>query len=651
MTRPRRELELLLLTAFAAVPLYFTGAIGPLPLIGFHLAFAVMAFRVARGLKPEFVPTAAMHAVAIACVPLYLVDAAVNHAIAASTHLVLFIAVYQPFEPSARDNRAQRLLTTSLIFIASLATSTHISVVVFVIAFVFLMFRQLMLLSHLETASSTGREYVEHPSSRAAWFYLFGTTLLAAMLFPVIPRVRNPLVHGLTGALTNATTGLSSSIDFSQDRTSNPDPTVVARVWMGQEAVPFFTPLRLRGTIYDRYVRNEWVQSRVGFREVPQVEGAYRIAQPHGFTRPARVQQRLVSNSPKLFLPEGTFALTGLPAIAEGPTRDAYMTQQTGRDLLNYDVSLAIETAPLGLRSPRLVAYPITPPVAALARGIVRDAAAPREQARRIERYLLANYRYLQRPEQIGRTMSVDDFLLREKRGHCEYFAAGMVALMTAVGVPARIVGGFYGGRLNPLTGYFVIRREDAHAWVEVWEGTRWQTYDPTPASLRPGNTHDGLLRTYLTAISDSVTYFWDRYILTYGLGDQLALAAEMIRRGIDALGFFRQSAAGLARRVTLARVAELALMVATVVGFLLLLRRHRRSLFDDLSSHLSRHGIEVGPATTMEEALARLRTERPDAAAELEPLVALYDAERFSPHQDRKRVAAIRRRLSELRV
>jgi hypothetical protein len=297
------------------------------------------------------------------------------------------------------------------------------------------------------------------------------------------------------------------------------------------------------------------------------------------------------------------------------------------------------------------VAYPITPPVAALARGIVRDAAAPREQARRIERYLLANYRYLQRPEQIGRTMSVDDFLLREKRGHCEYFAAGMVALMTAVGVPARIVGGFYGGRLNPLTGYFVIRREDAHAWVEVWEGTRWQTYDPTPASLRPGNTHDGLLRTYLTAISDSVTYFWDRYILTYGLGDQLALAAEMIRRGIDALGFFRQSAAGLARRVTLARVAELALMVATVVGFLLLLRRHRRSLFDDLSSHLSRHGIEVGPATTMEEALARLRTERPDAAAELEPLVALYDAERFSPHQDRKRVAAIRRRLSELRV
>ena len=55
--------------------------------------------------------------------------------------------------------------------------------------------------------------------------------------------------------------------------------------------------------------------------------------------------------------------------------------------------------------------------------------------------------------------------------------------------------GGFYGGTLNPLTGYFIIRREDAHAWVEVWDGRSWQTFDPTPASLRPGNAQEGLLR------------------------------------------------------------------------------------------------------------------------------------------------------------
>ena len=74
----------------------------------------------------------------------------------------------------------------------------------------------------------------------------------------------------------------------------------------------------------------------------------------------------------------------------------------------------------------------------------------------------------------------VDDFLLRERRGHCEYFAAGMVALLTALNVPARIVGGFYGGKLNPLTGYFVIRHEDAHAWVEVFDGNGWRTFAVT---------------------------------------------------------------------------------------------------------------------------------------------------------------------------
>src|SRR5437763_3692921 len=99
-----REVELLLLTALAAVPLYFTGAVGPAPLAMFHLALAGMVYRVARGGTPELIPEAVMRAVAIAYVPLYIVDAIANHAIAASTHLALFIAIYQPIEGMGRDH-------------------------------------------------------------------------------------------------------------------------------------------------------------------------------------------------------------------------------------------------------------------------------------------------------------------------------------------------------------------------------------------------------------------------------------------------------------------------------------------------------------------------------------------------------------------
>ena len=648
--RPR-EIEMLLLTAFAAVPLYATQAIGIVPLIVFHAAIGAMIVRVARGKSPEFIPESIMRVVAMVYVVFYVFDAAVisRSAIAASTHLVLFIAVYQPIDALRRPNQGQRLLTAALIFTASIATSTHITIVLFVVAFGFVMLRQMMYVSHVETARSVGREYADAPSSRAAAFYLTGTTMLAAVLFPIMPRVRNPLVHGIVGSLSNATTGLSNTIDFNHERTSTPDPTVVARVWMGQEAVPFFTPIRLRGAVYDRFHNNQWLQSLVAARDVPERRGVFRIAQPIGFMRSATVQERFV-RSMRLYLPTGTYAISGLPSVYYGPLREQVTTlQPAGRDIITFNVALARDVKPLRAESPHLIDYPVTPRVAALAESIAGKEIDANRKASAIEQYLLRRYQYLVHPEEIGHTMTVDDFLLREKRGHCEYFAAGMVALMTAQGVPARIVGGYYGGRLNPLTGYFLVRREDAHAWVEVWDGSKWMTYDPTPPSMRPGNTQGGLLSTYLAAINDSVNYFWDRYVLTYGFADQVALAAELMTRLRAAL----EATRGMRARthiapmqivIAIAALLFIALLIATIA-------RRRRSLFHILAEHLTRLGIEVGPSMTMEEAVRRLRADHPDAALDLEPLIAMYEEERFSAQHDARRVAMIRKRVSDLRA
>ena len=82
---------------------------------------------------------------------------------------------------------------------------------------------------------------------------------------------------------------------FAQSRASSADPTIVARVWMGQEAIPFFTPLRLRAVVYDAYSNNTWLQTRTGtLREMPMRRGSFRIAKPVGFTRTATLQQRLI---------------------------------------------------------------------------------------------------------------------------------------------------------------------------------------------------------------------------------------------------------------------------------------------------------------------------------------------------------------------
>jgi len=647
----RRELEMLLLTMFAAVPLYVTQTVGAGPLIAFHLVMGGILIRVATGRSPELIPTVIMRGLAIAYIVFYAIDAAVisRSAIAASTHLVLFIATYQPIESVRTNNYAQRLLTTGLIFIASLATATHITIVLFVIAFGFLMFRQMMYVSHVETVRSIQREYGAAPASRAAAFYLAGTTLIGVTLFPILPRLRNPVVQGY--GFSAASTGLSESINFNEARTSNTDPTVIARVWMGQQAIPFFTPLRLRATVYDAFSRNQWLQTRSVFRELRPQRGVFHTARPLGFAQTANVQQRLIRTS-RLFLPRGTYAVTGMSQLWEGPTHDAYLTMQGRGEMLNYQVSMARATEPLRPEHPSVVDYPVIPRVAALAKRIVGNETRAEAQASEIEQYMSTHFVYVQRPELIGsRPMTTDDFLLRVRRGHCEYFAAGMVALMTSLNVPARLVGGFYGGRMNPLTGYFVIRNEDAHAWVEVWNGARWTTFDPTPVSLRPGDAQSGLLGRYATALSDSINYFWDRYILTYGLGDQVALAAELISRIRQSLLDTQHSASTLGRVVVKPRVLGTVAGVAALGMLVVMIARRRRPIFDLIAHRLRYLGVDVQASMTVEEALALLRSRDPKAAVVFSHVVELYEEEQFSARRDRGRIADLRRRLTELRA
>ena len=644
MTRRARELETLLLTMFAAFPLYLTHAIGILPLVVFHAVMTGIVLRVFAGKGPELIPARVMRWLAVAYVPFYILDAAVlsRSAIAASTHLVLFIALYQPIESAHRNNQAQRMLTTALIFVASLATSTHISVVLFVVAFAFFMFRQLMYVSHMDTVRSIERPYAEAPSGRAAAFYLTGATIIGAALFPFLPRVRNPFVQGITGSLPGASTALSETIDFSEPRTGSADATVVARIWMDEQARPFFTPVRLRGTIYDRYYGGEWRQSFRGLGDVRQRDGVFQLARPGGIQRRAVIQTR--SQRGKLFLPTTTYAVAGVSNLYEGPTRETYFVYHGG--MLNLDLSLSTEAEPLRLTRVAMTGYQPSAEVMALAHRIVGREQRPEKRAELIEQWMLQNFRYLPNSATAGRAMTVDQFLLRDRAGHCEYFAAGMVVLLNALEVPARIAGGFYGGRFNPLTGYYAIRRDDAHAWTEVWDGSKWLTFDATPPMLRPGTESASTWRAYLAAIGDSITYFWDRYILTFGLADQIELAEDLITWTRDMVAQTRGRLASNARAIASADYGTYLAITLTIGLLVIMIARQRRPLFAVLADAMQRRGIRVEPGMTLEEALRKLP---PDAAAELAPLVRLYEEEQFSGRRDAKRRRMLKRKLAEL--
>lgn len=74
-------------------------------------------------------------------------------------------------------------------------------------------------------------------------------------------------------------------------------------------------------------------------------------------------------------------------------------------------------------------------------------------------------------------------FLLRNRSGHCEYFATATVLLLRELKIPARYAVGYYVHEAS-RHGY-VVRERDAHAWCLVWNerARTWEDFDTTPSS------------------------------------------------------------------------------------------------------------------------------------------------------------------------
>jgi transglutaminase-like putative cysteine protease len=101
-------------------------------------------------------------------------------------------------------------------------------------------------------------------------------------------------------------------------------------------------------------------------------------------------------------------------------------------------------------------------------------------------------YYYTLKPPLLGEH-SIDEFLFTSRRGFCSHYASSFVFLMRAAGIPSRVVVGYQGGEINPLTGTVLVHQFDAHSWAEVWlAGEGWRRVDPT-AAVAPSRIEFGL--------------------------------------------------------------------------------------------------------------------------------------------------------------
>jgi transglutaminase-like putative cysteine protease len=157
------------------------------------------------------------------------------------------------------------------------------------------------------------------------------------------------------------------------------------------------------------------------------------------------------------------------------------------------------------------------PPGAAADNAIVKRALA----------WIRSDFVYTLDAPPLGRD-SVDEFLFETRAGYCEHFSSAFAVLMRSAGIPSRVVTGYVGGYRNPVGGYWLIRRSDAHAWTEVWlDGRGWVRVDPTAAvaperiydtiaDRRPGalGGFDGLAPVF--DVGDWLRRGWNDFVLGY---------------------------------------------------------------------------------------------------------------------------------------
>ncbi|MBX3286126.1 MAG: transglutaminase domain-containing protein [Actinobacteria bacterium] len=188
---------------------------------------------------------------------------------------------------------------------------------------------------------------------------------------------------------------------------------------------------------------------------------------------------------------DGTVSTAGL-AMGRGAT----YTVTSRRPLLSTDLlrEAGRQPVPEGVRSRYATVPTATPRVLAAARRVTEGVTGTYDQIRALERWMGARTEYsLDAPLSPTGVDVVDHFLFESRQGWCEQIASSLVVLARANGIPARLVSGFVPDERDAVTGTFVVRARNAHAWAEVWfAGLGWVPFDPTADVPLAGDDDSG---------------------------------------------------------------------------------------------------------------------------------------------------------------
>ena len=374
----------------------------------------------------------------------------------------------------------------------------------------------------------------------------FAIVLLTVALFFVLPRTARAAFQNLVSSRFHLP-GFSGNVRLGDIGTLQTSSRTMMHIKVEGRS-PQILPYKWRGTALSQFDGQRWTQSRgnserlkFSFGSLALAPAVAEVALPRRRTGRRLRYQVQISESGL-----DTLFVAGVPEYLES-NLDSILRQSNGAlktigdapSQFRYSVSSYLDPsngdgAPPPSPEERRIALslpPLDPRVAALARSLTQKEPDDWHRARRLEMWLQTNLQYTLELPATAQSDPIAHFLFDRKKGHCEYFASTHAVMLRSLGVPTRVVTGFQGGTLNPVSGWHVLAASDAHSWVEAWiPNNGWTTFDPTPIGGRPAHAP---LFAKLANWIDAADLFWQDWVLQYDHERQFKIAAALDKGGL----------------------------------------------------------------------------------------------------------------------
>lgn len=480
--------------------------------------------------------------------------------LSATVHLALFGVVVRMFSlRRERDHITLAILAFLMVLASAVLTVDSLFLFSFsafmlmaVATFILLEMRRSGLVANIHARHSNDLQEHRHLAFALVRFapVLMAMILIgAAALFFVMPRISVGYLGGYSYG-TDFSSGFSDHVQLGQIGQIQQSNSVVMHIQIDGDKTGRYD-LHWRGVSLSNFDGHVWSNPREQFTLTRQPDTSFalpRNSEAQQSYASASLKQEKIIHYRVLMEPIGTnvfflapwaFNLRGDYRLLAGDPGGAIYNFDSQHAISRYEATSNIATPSAadlrtaGRNYPEQIAdsylrlpNDVDSRVPKLAVQITASANNDYDRAATMENYLRTRFGYTLQLERTSVKDPIASFLFVRKQGHCEYFASSMAVMLRTLGIPSRVVNGFRSDEFNDVSGSYVVRAKDAHAWVEAYfPGYGWQTFDPTPSASV--GTPQGWARLALYA--DAMASFWRDWVVSYDTSNQLTLSKAAI--------------------------------------------------------------------------------------------------------------------------